>query len=150
MWPSPIVRPFQPNRPDIPDKHLRCDLSNLNPCLSCGACCAFYKASFYWAEADDTPTGTVPVDKTQQSGPFRRVMIGTLGSKPWCICLKGRIGEYVFCEIYEQRSSVCRDFQASWANGERNVRCDKARLAWGLPPLEPGHFDDPDHFTHAA
>lgn len=24
-----------------------------NPCLSCRACCAFFRVSFYWAEADD-------------------------------------------------------------------------------------------------
>ena len=24
-----------------------------NPCIECGACCAYYRASFYWAEADE-------------------------------------------------------------------------------------------------
>ncbi|WP_142908916.1 CxxCxxCC domain-containing protein, partial [Klebsiella pneumoniae] len=27
-------------------------MSNLNPCMTCGACCAFFRVSFYWAEAD--------------------------------------------------------------------------------------------------
>ncbi|EMK5322830.1 YkgJ family cysteine cluster protein, partial [Escherichia coli] len=26
-------------------------MSNLNPCMTCGACCAFFRVSFYWAEA---------------------------------------------------------------------------------------------------
>ncbi|APH97121.1 hypothetical protein CXP54_10200 [Escherichia albertii] len=26
---------------------------NLNPCMTCDAYCAFFRASFYWAEADD-------------------------------------------------------------------------------------------------
>ncbi|HDN1328034.1 YkgJ family cysteine cluster protein, partial [Escherichia coli] len=25
-------------------------MSNLNPCMTCGACCAFFRVSFYWAE----------------------------------------------------------------------------------------------------
>ncbi|HGV2870196.1 TPA: YkgJ family cysteine cluster protein, partial [Escherichia coli] len=24
-------------------------MSNLNPCMTCGACCAFFRVSFYWA-----------------------------------------------------------------------------------------------------
>ena len=117
-------------------------MSSYNPCLSCGACCAFYRASFYWAEADDAPFGTVPVDKTNPLGPFRRVMIGTTLPMSRCICLMGEIGVSVFCDIYEQRASVCRDFDPSWFNGIKNERCDKARVAWGLAPLEPNRFDD--------
>lgn len=63
-------------------------------------------------------------------------MIGMEGSTPRCIALEGNIGELVRCTIYENRSSVCRDFDASWINGICNERCDKARAAWGLPSLE--------------
>lgn len=66
------------------------------------------------------------------------------GSTPRCIALAGAIGEEVKCTIYENRSSVCRDFDASWINGEQNERCDKARAAWGLPPLEPDAWQVPD------
>ncbi|HGC1012017.1 TPA: YkgJ family cysteine cluster protein, partial [Escherichia coli] len=24
-------------------------MSNPNPCITCGACCAFFRVSFYWA-----------------------------------------------------------------------------------------------------
>ncbi|EFG2122847.1 YkgJ family cysteine cluster protein, partial [Escherichia coli] len=25
-------------------------MNNPNPCMTCGACCAFFRVSFYWAE----------------------------------------------------------------------------------------------------
>ncbi|MLR39642.1 YkgJ family cysteine cluster protein, partial [Salmonella enterica subsp. enterica] len=27
-------------------------MSVLNPCMTCGACCAYFRVSFYWAEGD--------------------------------------------------------------------------------------------------
>ncbi|MBR7358785.1 YkgJ family cysteine cluster protein, partial [Klebsiella pneumoniae] len=26
-------------------------MSDINPCMTCGACCAYFRVSFYWAEA---------------------------------------------------------------------------------------------------
>lgn len=115
-----------------------------NPCLTCGACCAYYRASFYWAEADDETPGGVPVALTRKLNDFRRVMIGSEGSSPRCIALEGTIGEQVCCTIYERRSSVCREFEPSWINGKPNERCDAARIAWGLAPLEPDSWDFPN------
>jgi len=115
-----------------------------NPCLTCGACCAFYRASFYWSEGDDAPGGTVPVALTEKMDDFRRVMIGTTGPAPRCVALLGTIGETVRCSIYEQRSSVCREFAPSWEDGVHNERCDRARASWGLPPLSPPAADEPD------
>jgi len=106
-----------------------------NPCVSCGACCAFYRASFYWAEADNAPGGTVPVELTEKLNDFRRVMKGTSQKSPRCIALLGEIGQSVRCSIYEVRASVCRDFDLSWLNNVHNERCDQARAAWGLAPL---------------
>ncbi|MBU1172384.1 MAG: YkgJ family cysteine cluster protein [Proteobacteria bacterium] len=123
---------------------------SLNPCLSCGACCAYYRVSFYWAEADDAPFGTVPSEKTEPHGPFRRAMIGTNKKMPRCLCLQGEIGINVFCDIYDQRSSVCKNFDASWVKDVWNERCDMARMAWGLDPLEPDIFNDPGKFPRAA
>ncbi len=108
-----------------------------NPCVNCGACCAHYRASFYWAEADDALPGGVPVALTRQLTPQLRVMIGTDRKQPRCIALEGEIGQRVACTIYAQRSSTCRDFPASWSDGEHNPRCDEARAAWGLVPLKP-------------
>lgn len=114
----------------------------VNPCLKCGACCAFFRASFYWGEADEATPGGVPIEMTQKLDDFHLVMKGTNQPKPRCECLFGEIGRRVFCMIYENRASICRDFEASYLHGERNIRCDKARLAWGLKPLNPESWVD--------
>jgi len=77
-------------------------------------------------------------------------MIGMDGSTPRCIALEGNIGEKVRCTIYENRSSVCRDFDASWIKGLPNERCDKARAAWGLPPLEQDAWNSPGDIPRVA
>jgi Fe-S-cluster containining protein len=121
-----------------------------NPCITCGACCAYYRASFYWGETDASRGGTVPAGMTEKLNDFRAVMRGTNQPIPRCIALLGQIGQSVGCSIYELRASVCRDFKVSWEDGLRNERCDKARAAWGLPPLEPpvtmpaGEPENPD------
>ena len=108
-----------------------------NPCLSCGACCAYFRASFYWAETDSAPGGTVPAEMTEKLNDFRCVMKGMRSSPVRCVALEGQIGERVFCRIHALRSSVCREFDASWVNGEKNIRCDRARAAHNLAPLPP-------------
>ena len=121
--------------------------NNNNPCIACGACCAFYRASFYWAEADDAG-GTVPVELTEKLNDFRRVMRGTNQANPRCVALVGTIGRHIYCSIYEKRSSVCRDFPVAWENGQPNPRCDAARAHWGLLPITPpkssGDSEDPN------
>lgn len=121
-----------------------------NPCLACGACCAHFRASFYWAEASDATPNGVPVELTDKLNDFRRVMRGTSGESPRCIALQGVIGGQVHCAIYERRASVCRDFAASYGNGEPNERCDQARAAWGLAPLLPDSWGRPTPFPKAA
>ncbi len=126
-------------------------MENVNPCLTCGACCAFYRASFYWAETDEgTPNG-VPSELTEKLDEFRVFMTGTNGAHPRCIALQGAVGSEVFCSIYSSRSSVCRSFPVSWENGVHNPRCDKARAAWGLAPLTPDSQNEPHpHLPNAA
>jgi len=124
-----------------------------NPCLQCGACCAFYRVSFYWAEATDGPAGSVPVQLTENLPPFRRIMKGTGHTPPRCVALEGSIGESVFCSIYEKRPSPCRSFEISWKNKVHNSACDEARKRWGLPAINPPHEDHPDdpgHYPRAA
>jgi len=122
----------------------------INPCVSCGACCAYYRASFYWTEANDTEGGTVPVEMTDRLDLHRRVMKGTNRPQPRCIALQGKIGSCVKCSIYDVRSSVCREFMYSGQNGIPNDRCDKARAAWGLPPLMPFDFTNPPQESYEA
>lgn len=68
-------------------------------------------------------------------------MIGTDRKPPRCTSLAGEVGSTVQCTIYDKRSSTCREFEASWENGEQNPDCDKARAAYGLPPLPP-HWNE--------
>ena len=109
----------------------------VNPCITCGACCAYFRASFYWAETDASADGTVPAAMTEKLNDFRAVMRGTNQPNPRCIALLGQIGQSVRCSVYELRASVCRDFKMSWEDGVANGRCDKARAVWGLGRLEP-------------
>jgi Fe-S-cluster containining protein len=122
----------------------------INPCLVCGACCAYYRASFYWAESDLFQPGGVPIGMTAKLNDFRLVMIGCNGSKPRCTALMGFIGKKVHCSIYEKRASVCREFPASWEHGVHNERCDRARAAWGLLPLTPEIWRQPEDFPKAV
>jgi len=122
--------------------------SRSNPCLACGACCAFYRASFYYREADDCTAKGVPAELTEDLNQFRRVMKGTDQKSPRCVALRGEIGRRAHCGIYERRSSVCREFPASYADGvTREERCDKARALHGLAPLAPGHWRTRDDDT---
>ena len=108
-----------------------------NPCLGCGACCAHYRCSFYWREADDATPGGVPVELTEDVTRFRRAMRGTNQNEPRCIALVGTIGKTAHCTIYERRSTTCRKFVPSYYEGQSEIECDKARLRHGLPALQP-------------
>jgi Fe-S-cluster containining protein len=108
-----------------------------NPCLDCGACCAHFRISFYWSEADPAAGGVTPPALTTKLAPYRAMMRGTDRQTPRCVALEGEIGSRVRCTIHPLRPSPCRDFAASWTDGTRNERCDRARAAHGLPPLEP-------------
>ncbi|WP_374212354.1 YkgJ family cysteine cluster protein [Thiothrix subterranea] len=33
---------------------------NPNPCMTCGACCASFRVSFYWGETDAAPLALYP------------------------------------------------------------------------------------------
>jgi len=116
-----------------------------NPCLQCGVCCTLFRVSFYWGEADDTAPGGVPVDLTEKLGPHRLMMKGTGGSNPRCIALEGELCESVRCSIHTRRPSVCHAFEASWADGRPNERCDAARARFALPSLSPDDWIDPIH-----
>lgn len=106
-----------------------------NPCLTCGACCCSFRVSFYLGETTDNPFGTVPSELTEPVAPNFVAMRGTNQPSPRCVALQGKIGEYTPCAIYNERSSTCREFEASWSNGVRNEACDKARAKHGLAPL---------------
>lgn len=100
-----------------------------HPCLTCGACCATFRVSFYWAEA-------VPEAYTQKLNDFYACMQGTNEVGPSrCVALGGKLGEQVACSIYESRPTPCRSFEASFENGEENLRCAQAREKHGMKAL---------------
>ncbi|MFN3454864.1 MAG: YkgJ family cysteine cluster protein [Pseudobdellovibrio sp.] len=110
----------------------------IHPCQKCGACCASFRVSFYWREAEKTDTQhPVPSNYWIESTPEHRVMKGTENKHhPKCCALKGKVGQSVGCEIYTHRPTPCRSFQASYENGSYNSRCDEARAKHGLKPLQ--------------
>lgn len=117
-----------------------------NPCLTCGACCAHYRVSFYWGEADPGQGGVVPIEWTEDVTAFRRCMRGTNYPPVRCLALNGNIGQAVSCVLYEQRPSPCREFGITFLPGEQRFdvgdldRCNEARAAWGLPLLSMEYF----------
>lgn len=107
--------------------HLATAGTRAGPCLSCGACCAFYRVSFYWAEAEHHGIDAAAL---RQVNPRLACMAGTDRQPPRCHALQGAVGRRVACSIYASRPSPCRELQP----GEE--KCAKARAAHGLPPLE--------------
>jgi uncharacterized protein len=109
----------------------------VHPCLRCGACCALYRVSFYWAETDDVSPGGVPAELTVPISPHLSAMGGTDIKPARCVGLEGELGERVRCRIHPQRPSPCREFIPSFEDGQHHPRCDQARAAHGLLPLTP-------------
>lgn len=108
-----------------------------NSCLSCGACCAYFRVSFYWAEGE-----IIPEPLVEALTPVYSCMKGTNQSQPRCAALEGTVGEQVSCSIYALRSSSCQEVQAA------DSQCNKARRAHGLIPLvniEPPPANDEDY-----
>ncbi|TXH68650.1 MAG: YkgJ family cysteine cluster protein [Thiothrix sp.] len=112
--------------------------TSANPCLSCGACCACFRVSFYWGESDAAPGGYVPAALTQPISPYRAAMQGTDQPEPRCVALEGQVGSQVLCTIHPKRPSPCREFNASWEKNIFNEACDRARQKYHLAALEPG------------
>jgi len=113
-----------------------------HPCLTCGACCASFRVSFYWREAEpDEHQDAVPALYWEDTTPTYRAMKGTSTKHhPKCMALRGRIGDRVSCAIYTQRPSTCRAFEASYEHGVHNEKCDRAREKHGLKPLTKSHW----------
>ena len=109
-------------------------MSSESPCLTCGACCANFRVSFYWGECQSAG-GSIPDELTLQVSPHHACMKGTEKNPVRCIALVGTPGEHVSCNIYEQRSSTCRDFDIWNDDGSINETCTRARAVYRLPPI---------------
>jgi len=112
-------------------------MSAFSPCLDCGICCTHFRISFYWAEADDAPGGTVPVEMTEKLNHHMRCMKGSNSLPRRCTALAGTVGGSVSCTIYERRPTPCREFAVYLEDGSPNPRCNELRAGIGLPPLPP-------------
>ena len=106
-----------------------------HPCLSCGACCAAFRVSMHWSEAEPALGGTVPQALTERLDAHQVCMRGTWAPAPRCVALDAVIGQYSRCTIHAQRPAVCRQVQASWEHGAPDRHCDTARARHGLAPL---------------
>jgi hypothetical protein len=106
-----------------------------NPCLKCGACCTYFRISFYFGELDSHPSGFVPTEMASQMSPFRACMKGTESGNGRCVALKGEVGTETGCSIYENRPTPCREYAVWMDDGSPNPDCQKLRLAAGLPLL---------------
>ncbi|MFZ6742105.1 YkgJ family cysteine cluster protein [Undibacterium sp. JH2W] len=104
-------------------------LTNKNeqdPCLDCGACCASYRVSFYWAEADSLGIPDAMIEKLT---PLHACLKGTNQALPHCQALSGEVGKAVKCNMYVNRPSPCRELQIG------DDKCLRARARYGLPEL---------------
>lgn len=63
--------------------------ADTNPCMQCGACCAYFRVSFYHGETDSTG-GVVPAEMTEKVNDFMACMKGTDQKSPRCINLQGK------------------------------------------------------------
>lgn len=103
-------------------------VENKNPCLSCGACCASYRVSFYWSEAKELGLEGHHIEKVNG---WRICMAGTNQRSPLCCSLEGVVGRQVICLVYANRPSPCREVQPG------DDKCNKARIRHGLNPIDP-------------
>jgi uncharacterized protein len=100
----------------------------VNPCQSCGACCAAYRVDFSAQELDDAG-GCVPAGLAVEVTAHIVRMRGTDHVPARCAALTGLVGTRVACGIYEWRPNPCHELQAG------SLACERARARHGLPPL---------------
>ena len=101
-------------------------VSTDSPCTRCGACCASFRVSFYWAEAE---ARGLPEPFYELLTPVLACMKGTNSNSPHCMALAGEVGKQVNCTVYEHRTAPCREVQPG------DAQCLKARTRHRLPAL---------------
>ena len=104
---------------------------SINPCLTCGACCSYYRISFYEGEIISGHASEDLISELE----FPYVCMAGTESGGRCNCLTGEIGKEVKCSIYNHRPSVCKGFNIWNSAGIINKRCNNARGKHGLIKL---------------
>ncbi|MBN2804511.1 MAG: YkgJ family cysteine cluster protein [Deltaproteobacteria bacterium] len=115
-----------------------------SPCITCGACCCYYRVSFHWMECDpEGLTGPLP-QRTVPRDHHQVCMKGTKSYPVRCIELSGEVGGSISCNAYLVRASPCRNFgvqmqeDGSWTISNTDlIYCNEARAHFSLPPLIP-------------
>lgn len=106
-----------------------------HPCLSCGACCAHFRISLHWSEAEPSlggrACGTDRALRRQRDAPVPRRCDASR---------QGQVGVDAPCAIYADRPQVLRPRRST----VRPARGATGRAAHGLRPLAP-----PDWPGHA-
>jgi Fe-S-cluster containining protein len=102
-----------------------------SPCAACSVCCTAYRVIFSPEETDAYPSGTVPVELTEQLSPYHVVMKGTNQVSGRCIALKGELCKDAYCSIHPIKPKPCRSYEVG------GKRCNEVRKKFGLPPVEP-------------
>lgn len=107
-----------------------------NPCVSCGACCARFRVSFYCGELTGDSGGRVPAELAARVNDVLACMRGTELGNGRCVALDGELGRPgISCRIYARRPTTCREFANWFADGTPNPDCQRARAEFGLAPL---------------
>lgn len=136
--PVPLMTNFVQFRRITDDNRVFIDMPDSpdNPCISCGACCAHFRVSFYCGELAGASGNVVPADMVSKVNALIVCMKGTEAGNGRCIALVGELGKPgISCSIYGNRPSPCREF-ANWLDdGSPNPDCQRLRSKIGLPPL---------------
>jgi len=132
IWCPLSFQPIGDGRDWMPQPRSATYLEN-NRCLTCGACCAFYRVAFLSVEVDDHEGGKVPLAFVLSIDDTHSAMKGTHGFFKRCAALQGSVGRCVTCAIYSSRPSTCRNFLPGWDVHYQNDACNQARSAFGLP-----------------
>lgn len=102
--------------------------TKIPPCQECGACCSYFKITFYKDINKQLPTDMViKINKNTNA------MKGADIFKGKCCAFNGTIGKNCECTIYNVRPNVCREFPVYLRNGKQNPKCYRAREHFGLP-----------------
>ncbi|WP_024510851.1 YkgJ family cysteine cluster protein [Bradyrhizobium sp. ARR65] len=94
-----------------------------NPCVTCGACCAYSENWPRFSTEDDAALELIPEQLVNARGS------GMACENDRCAALTGRIGVATSCAIYAIRPDVCRTCMPG------DPECTMARRKHGLPAL---------------
>ena len=70
-----------------------------NPCQSCGACCAAYRVSFYWAEGEGLPEAMVHCGLLDDTAYAVQRLTGTRNAQSPAQGQSGNMTQLIFAFI---------------------------------------------------